>query len=233
MRLAIMQPYFLPYIGYWQLMAAVDTFVVYDNIKYTKKGWINRNRMLLNGEAVTFSLPLAKDSDDLDVVQRRLADTFQRAKLLAQLEGAYRKAPHFAEVRPLLEQVVMHPQDNLFDYLWHSIACVAKHLGLNTQLVRSSDIAIDHTLKAQDKVLALCRALQATTYVNAIGGLELYERPAFEAQGTRLQFIRSTWAPYPQWPNQAHVPWLSVVDVLMFNPLSQVQAALSTDCAWL
>ena len=80
-----MQPYFLPYIGYWQLMAAVDTFVIYDNIKYTKKGWINRNRMLLNGEAVTFSLPLAKDSDDLDVVQRRLADTFQRAKLLAQL----------------------------------------------------------------------------------------------------------------------------------------------------
>jgi hypothetical protein len=228
-----MQPYFLPYIGYWQLMAAVDTFVIYDNIKYTKKGWINRNRMLLNGEAATFSLPLAKDSDELDVVERRLADTFQRSKLLAQLEGAYRKAPHFTEVRPLLVQVVMHPEDNLFDYLWHSIVCVANHLELPTTLVRSSTIHIDHDLRAQDKVLALCQAAGAQTYVNAIGGLELYERPAFAAQGIDLQFLRSTWQPYPQWPNLPHVPWLSVVDVLMFNPLHKVKADLRSDCEWL
>ena len=218
-----MQPYFLPYIGYWQLMAAVDTFVVYDNIKYTKKGWTNRNRMLLNGEAATFSLPLAKDSDDLDVVQRRLADTFQRTKLLAQLEGAYRKAPYFAEVRPLLEQVVMHPQDNLFDYLWHSIACLAKHLGLNTHLVRSSDIAIDHDLKSQDKVLALCAATGASTYINTMGGRELYAPQAFAERSITLQFIRPTEVSYPQFGN-AFVPWLSIVDVLMFNPIEQVRS---------
>lgn len=229
MRLAIMQPYFLPYIGYWQLMASVDMFVVYDNIKYTKKGWINRNRMLLNGEATTFSLPLAKDNDDLDVMERRLADSFQRDKLMARLVGAYRKAPHFAEVSPLMEQVVMHPARNLFDYLWHSIDCVSKHLGLTTALLRSSVVDIDHGLKAQDKVLALCQALDARTYINAIGGLELYERPVFEKCGIQLQFIRSCWAPYTQWPGQVHVPWLSVVDVLMFNPLRKVQAALRTE----
>lgn len=224
-----MQPYFLPYIGYWQLMASVDIFVVYDNIKYTKKGWINRNRMLLNGEATTFSLPLAKDSDDLDVMERRLADSFQRDKLMARLVGAYRKAPHFAEVSPLIEQVVMHPAGNLFDYLWHSIDRVSRHLGLTTTLLRSSVVNIDHDLKAQDKVLALCQALDAKTYINAIGGLQLYERPVFEKCGIQLQFIRSCWAPYTQWPNQVHVPWLSVVDVLMFNHLPKVQAALRTE----
>lgn len=232
MRLAIMQPYFLPYIGYWQLMASVDTFVVYDNIKYTKRGWINRNRMLLNDEPTTFSLPLAKDSDDLDVRERRLADSFQRDKLLARLEGAYRKAPYFPDVLPLIEQVVMHAEDNLFEYLWHSIDCVSKHLGMTVSLVRSSEVDIDHGLKAQEKVLALCKALGATTYINAIGGQELYERPAFEAKGIQLRFIRSTWTPYAQWPGEVHVPWLSVLDVLMFNPLRKIKSALQSDREW-
>ena len=90
MRLAIMQPYFFPYIGYFQLIAAVDQFIVYDNIKYTKKGWINRNRMLQNGKDVMFSLPLKSDSDFLDVCERELAADFNRDKLLNQLKGAYR-----------------------------------------------------------------------------------------------------------------------------------------------
>ena len=88
MKLALMQPYFLPYVGYWQLLAAVDEFIVYDNIKYTKKGWINRNRMLRNGEDVMFSLPLQGASDSLDIVERELSDSFDREKLLSQFSGA-------------------------------------------------------------------------------------------------------------------------------------------------
>ena len=95
MRLAIMQPYFFPYIGYFQLIAAVDMFIVYDNIKYTKKGWINRNRMLQNGKDVMFSLPLKSDSDYLDVCERELAADFNRDKLLNQFKGAYRRRPVF------------------------------------------------------------------------------------------------------------------------------------------
>lgn len=229
MRLAIMQPYFLPYIGYWQLLAAVDKFVVYDNIKYTKKGWINRNRLLVNGEACTFSVPLAKASDELDVAERRLAESFNRSKLLAQFVGAYCKAPHFEDVRPLLVDVVMHPASNLFDYLLNSIVCVCKHLGVSTPLVRSSTIAIDHALKGQDKVLAICSAMGATEYLNAEGGLSLYERSAFTRRGVALQFLRSSLPPYKQWAGSPHVPWLSIVDVLMFNPISKVQLALKTD----
>jgi len=225
MRLAIMQPYFLPYIGYWQLMGAVDAFVVYDRIKYTKKGWINRNRMLQNGDAATFSLPLAAGSDQLMVCERELAASFDRRKLLAQFEGCYRKAPQFEALRPWLQGVVLDPANNLFDYLWQSIAKTRDQLGLTTKLIVSSEVAHDESLKAQDKVLAICKALGATTYVNAIGGLELYEREAFAAEGIELKFHKVRPFEYAQFGN-AFVPWLSILDVLMFNPAAVVDDAV-------
>lgn len=221
MRLAIMQPYFMPYIGYWQLMGAVDAFVVYDRIKYTKKGWINRNRMLLNGGDAMFSLPLAAGSDQLMVSERELAPTFDRRKLLSQFDGAYRKAPRFEAVRPWLQDLVLDPANNLFDYLLQSIVKTRDHLGLTTKLIVSSDVAHDESLKAQDKVLAICKALGATTYVNAIGGQELYEREAFAAEGIELRFHKARPFEYAQF-GQAFVPWLSILDVLMFNPAAVV-----------
>lgn len=227
MRLAIMQPYFLPYVGYWQLMAAVDSFVVYDRIKYTKKGWINRNRLLQNGASATFSLPLAAGSDSLMVCERELAPSFERRKLLAQFEGAYRKAPQFEALRPWLQDLVLDPSNNLFDYLWQSIGKVREQLGLTTRLIRSSEVAHDESLKAQDKVLALCGAMGATTYINAIGGLELYEREAFAERGVALQFHKASLVEYPQ-AGAPFVPWLSVLDLLMFNPREAVQDAVRT-----
>jgi hypothetical protein len=225
MRLAIMQPYFLPYIGYWQLMGAVDAFVVYDRIKYTKKGWINRNRMLQNGDAATFSLPLAAGSDQLMVCERELAPSFDRRKLLAQFEGCYRKAPQFEAMRPWLQDLVLDPANNLFDYLWRSIVKTRDQLGLTTRLIVSSEVQHDENLKAQDKVLAICKALGATTYVNAIGGLELYEREAFASEGIELKFHKARSFEYAQFGN-AFVPWLSVLDVLMFNPATVVDDAV-------
>jgi len=222
MKLAIMQPYFLPYIGYWQLMRAVDVFVVYDNIQYTKKGWINRNRMLLNGSDAMFSLPLKADADGLDVCDRSLAPSFDRSKLLRQFEGAYRRAPYFEETFPLLQRIVRGEADNLSEYLRGSIEAMHDHLGLSTELRISSHVAIDHGLKGQDKVLALCSALGAETYVNPIGGTELYDKAVFAAHGVELQFIRSQPFEYPQF-GAPFVPWLSIADVLMFNPLSTVR----------
>src|SRR6267378_6743344 len=108
MRLAVMQAYFFPYIGYFQLIAAVDLFIVYDNIKYTKKGWISRNRMLQNGKDVTFSLPLKSDSDYLNVCERELASNFNRDKLLNEIKGAYARAPYFSKTFSLLEQIMRH-----------------------------------------------------------------------------------------------------------------------------
>jgi hypothetical protein len=224
-RLAIMQPYFFPYIGYFQLIQAVDQFVVYDNIKYTKKGWINRNRMLQNGKDVMFSLPLKDASDSLDIYERELAADFKRDKLLNQIMGAYRLAPHFAQTFPLIEQIVRHEDPNLFRFLRHSIEKLCAHLCLTTQIRNSSGIAIDHGLKGQDKVLALCKAVSANTYVNAIGGRGLYSKEAFLESGIELKFTQPKSFEYPQF-GDAFVPWLSIIDVMMFNPLDTIKTCI-------
>lgn len=216
-----MQPYFLPYIGYFQLIAAADVFVVYDNIKYTKKGWINRNRMLVNGSDAIFSLPLKKDSDALTLVERQLAADFNRQKLLNQFSGAYARAPYFAQTFPLIERIVRCEDDNLFRYIHHAIVAICAHLGITTTIKISSGIDIDHDLKKQDKVLALCRAAGATTYINAIGGVELYAHDEFTRQGIDLRFIKSQRCDYVQFDNE-FVPWLSILDVMMFNSRAEI-----------
>ena len=216
MKVAIMQPYIFPYIGYFQLIAAVDAFVVYDNIKYTKKGWINRNRYLLNGQPATFSLPLRKESDELDIRDRHLSADFNRGKLAGQLREAYRKAPHFSATNALVEDVIGNPADNLFDYLHHGLARTCQHLGITTPIVVSSTIDADHSLRSQERVIAIAKAVGASEYINPIGGLELYSREAFARQSLALGFQRSRAIEYPQF-GQEFVPWLSIVDVLMFN----------------
>ena len=226
MKLAIMQPYFFPYIGYFQLIAAVDMFIVYDNIKYTKKGWINRNRMLQNDKDMTFSLPLKSASDTLDVCDRELAADFNRNKLLNQFKGAYRRAPYFAQTLPLIEKIVQYEDTNLFRFLHHSIVRTCEHLGITTEIRVSSGITIDHDLKNQDKVLALCESVGASTYVNAIGGMELYSKKMFLEKGIDLKFIQSKPFEYPQFGG-AFVPWLSIIDVMMFNSVEVIQRQLT------
>lgn len=221
-----MQPYFLPYIGYFQLLASVDQFIVYDNIKYTKKGWINRNRMLLNGRDAMFSLPLKKGSDLLDVVERELAADFDRTKLLNQFKGAYGRAAQFESTYPILERIVLHEEANLFRYIHHSIVQLCEHLSIDTDIRISSEMHIDHELKSQDKVLALCKAAGADTYINTIGGIELYAKADFRIQGIDLQFIKTKPFEYAQF-GDAFVPWLSILDVLMFNPLNTVRSYIN------
>ena len=221
-----MQPYFFPYIGYFQLIAAVDQFIVYDNIKYTKKGWINRNRLLQNGKDEMFSLPLKSASDYLNVCERELAADFNRTKLLNQIKSAYQRAPYFVQTFPLVEQIVRYEDTNLFRFLHHSIARTCEHLGIATEIRISSGIAIDHDLKNQDKVLALCEAVGASTYVNAVGGMELYSKKMFREKGIELKFIQSKRFEYAQF-GDAFVPWLSIIDVMMFNSKEETLASIT------
>jgi hypothetical protein len=224
---AIMQPYFLPYIGYFQLIAACDLFVVYDNIKYTKKGWINRNRMLRNGSDAMFSLPLQGAPDHLDVDQRQLAATADRHRWLAQLKGAYGQAPHYRTTLPLLERIAACADDNLFRFLHHALVATCAHLGIDTPIRIASNVPADHGLTSQDRVLAILEALGARRYVNPIGGTELYSRDTFEQHGIALHFLRARPLAYPQF-GADFVPWLSIVDVLMFNPLETVRGWVRT-----
>lgn len=213
-----MQPYFLPYIGYFQLIASVDQFIIYDNIKYTKKGWFNRNRILLNGRDVLFSLPLKSDSDFRNVIERELADNFNREKLLNQLEGAYNKAPYFQDAFPIIKSIVLNPGNNLFDYIYSSIIHLCKCLHINTEIKISSQIPINHSLKGSSKVIEICKFLGGSTYINPIGGLNLYEKSHFKSNQLQLLFIKPNDFQYNQFEHP-FVPWLSIVDLLMFNSI--------------
>lgn len=225
-RLAVMQPYFLPYIGYFQLIKAVDQFVIYDNIKYTKKGWINRNRFLLNGKDKVFSVALRAGADSLDVAQRVVSESFDRSSLLKQFEAAYRKAPHFERAFPVIEKLVRYESNDLFSYILHSLRSVCDYLGIDTDIVVSSSQNIDRALSGQERVIAICKFTTAGHYINAIGGQELYDRKAFQAQGITLNFLKSRPYEYVQFGND-FVPWLSIVDVMMFNPVESIQTYLT------
>ena len=217
-KIAIMQPYFFPYIGYFQLINSVDEFVIYDNIQYTKKGWINRNRILVNGSDSLISLTLKKDSDFLDVVQRQLSDSWtkDRLKLLNQIKGNYQKAPYFKEVYPLIEKCILNAKVNLFDFIYDSLILILDFLEIKTKITISSTINIDHTLKSKDKVIAICKEQCAEIYINAIGGMELYDKSEFLINNIQLNFIKSSPIIYKQYDNQ-FVSWLSIIDVMMFN----------------
>ena len=228
MKLSIMQPYFMPYIGYFQLIAASDIFIIYDNIKYTKKGWINRNRILQNNKISVFTLPLKKDSDELHIYQRSLTIDFNPEKLLNQFKGAYAHATYAKQTFPLLEKILTYQDRNLFRFIHHSIILFCEYFSLSTDIKLSSSIDIDHNLKNQDKVLSLCSKTGATTYINPIGGMDLYSREVFQREGIELKFIKTGSFEYQQFNNE-FIPWLSIIDLLMFNPITAVRNQITTN----
>lgn len=230
MRLAIMQPYFMPYIGYFQLINVVDEFVLYDNIEYTKKGWINRNRILVNGKDEYVSISLKKDSDFLYVNQRFLSDSSlaEMNKILKKIGEVYRKAPHYTQTMSLLNDIFLYEEKNLFEFIKHSILKTLTFLNIQTSIVISSTIPIQHHLKSEEKVLAICKNRQAQTYINPIGGLTLYSHATFKQNQINLQFIKSNHFQYPQFNNE-FVPWLSIIDVLMFNGVDKVKHLINTE----
>jgi hypothetical protein len=225
-----MQPYFFPYIGYFQLINAVDSFVLYDDIQYTKKGWINRNRILQNGRDCYVTLPLKKASDYLDVNERYLADTWpkEHKKLIDKLINCYRKAPYFNEVFPVIEQIIKAEHNNLFDYLYNSLIELVSYLNINTDIVVSSTLNINNALKGEQKVIEICETMKATHYINSIGGMELYGKNTFAHKKINLHFLKSNNIKYLQLNND-FVPWLSIIDVLMFNSLYKIQSYLYDD----
>jgi hypothetical protein len=228
MRLAIMQPYLFPYLGYFQLLDCVDAFILYDNIQYTKKGWINRNRILLNGEDHMFTVPLQKDSDYLNVNERFLSETASKEinKILGQIKSSYSKAPYFKEVFPLVESIFLCADKNLFNYVLNSINGIKNYLSIETPIVISSAVNIDHSSKGKDKVISFCKALQAGIYLNPIGGMGLYNKQEFFQNGIILEFLRMNDIEYSQGDNE-FVKALSVIDVMMFNSKQQIRNLLN------
>jgi len=228
MKIGIMQPYIFPYIGYFQLINSVDEFIIYDNIQYTKKGWINRNRILTNGKDQLITLPIKKDSDYLNIVERELSESWEKDKnkILNIIKSSYNKAPYFQETFELILKCLNNPKTNLFKFIYDSIILINGYLEIKTPIVISSTVNIDHTLKSQNKVLSLCKEQNADVYINSIGGIELYDKEIFKQNGIELNFIKSNPIKYKQFNNE-FVPWLSIIDVMMFNSKAKIQEYLN------
>lgn len=217
MKLGIMQPYFFPYIGYWQLMNAVDTYVIYDDVTFIKNGWINRNRILINGEARYFNLPITGASSFVLIKDVKVnPDRKQMEKLLKTIELSYKKSCCYQEIMPLMEDILCCGKEYMAELLEYQIRKVAEFLDMKTKILLSSkDVNKDSELHAQDKVLDICRNLGAAEYYNAVGGQELYDKEEFAKRGIKLSFLSTQNVQYKQLKNE-FVPYLSIVDVLMF-----------------
>jgi len=228
LKVAIMQPYFLPYIGYWQLFNIVDIFVIYDDIKYTKKGWINRNRFLNNKKYEYFTIPIKNDSDSLNIVDRVISDDFERdkEKLFRKFESTYKKAPYYHEGMGVLIDVFSFPDKNLFNFIFNSINTIGVNLGINSNLIISSSLNIDNNLIGKYRVIEICKSLNATQYINPIGGVKLYDKQCFYEEGIKLYFQKVNEICYPQL-NDNFVPYLSIIDVIMYNGIEGAKEFLS------
>lgn len=223
MKIAIMQPYIFPYLGYFQLIKSVEKFVVYDDVNYIKQGWINRNRILLNDKDFLFVLNLEGASSFKLINEIELGNNVK--KILKTIEQAYLKAPYYKEVYPLIESLLLQSERNLAKYLFNQITAISRYLNIETELLLSSTIVKDNTLKGKDKVISICEKLKGSTYINAIGGKELYDKSDFLNHGLDLLFIKSRMISYQQFNNE-FIPWLSIIDVLMFNSKDKVQLLL-------
>lgn len=218
-----MQPYLFPYIGYWQLIHAVDTFVIFDDVNYIKKGYINRNSILVNGSPHLFTLSLIGASQNKHINEITVGNT--SVKLLKTLEMTYKKSPYFSSIYPLIEQIVLNDEKNLAKFIYKSFETIAHYLGINTKFIFSSDIKKNNRLKAEDKIIEICEIMGAKTYINPVGGKELYRKEHFHLHNINLYFLNSEPIKYRQFEYE-FVPYLSIIDILMFNSKSEIQDML-------
>jgi hypothetical protein len=223
-----MQPYWFPYIAYFQLVAAVDTFVEYDDVNYINRGWINRNFILLQGRPHLLTVPLKKASQNKKINEIEHAlDEKIIVKILKTIGGSYKNAPFFDDVFALTVKVMTCNKASLADFIHYSLKSICKYIGIDTLILRSSQLDQDHTLSAAERLMAITKSLNGARYINAINGKKLYRQEAFEANGINLQFIDMQPIQYKQFGSQ-FIPNLSILDVLMFNPINRVQHFLNS-----
>lgn len=224
MKLAITQPYLFPYIGYWQLIAAADRFVLLDDVNYIKKGFINRNRILYGNSDHQFTISLDHPSQNNLIMDSKLsADPESRMNFLRLVQDAYRHAPYYDAVYPLIERVMTNNELDLTEFIFYSIRETAAYLGVKTEFTKSSLVEKDPALRAQDRIIAICKKLDADTYINPAGGRELYDQETFAANGLQLYFIdmKQDMVRYKQFA-EPFIENLSIIDVMMFNSVEEI-----------
>ena len=209
MKVAIMQPYFFPYIGYFQLIHSVDLFVIYDDVNFIKKGWINRNQLIIRGEEHLFTLPVEKLSQNKKIRELFLKDdSVWWNKFSKNLHLNFFSSPFFNETSELFHQISNFQDRNLANFVGNSIEQICSHLNLKTKTMYSSELNVADSFTGEQRILEICKILGASTYINAINGKHLYSKEHFSNKGIDLRFIS-----------------LKKDSILSFNPyLSTLQA---------
>lgn len=223
-----MQPYIFPYIGYFQLISAVDKFIFFDDINFITRGWINRNNILINGEAHLFSIPLKKASQNLLITEIKLAaDRTWKKKFLRKITFAYKKAPFYKSIYPILSTLFNTDYECISALNVASIKTVFCYLELPFVFTLSSQLNHDRSLKGTDKVIDICRIERATTYVNLPGAGAMYANKLahFHSNNITLELLQVPTIEYKQF-NKPFRPFLSIIDILMFNSVDQVRIML-------
>ena len=217
MKLAIMQPYLFPYIGYFQLIRASDRFVFYDDVNYIKQGWINKNRIFINGVIFDFTVPLSKASSFRRICDTRIDEksySFWKDKLYKALEQGYRKARYFAEAMCVVDRVFASRVEFISELAALSVLETARYLSLETQFVVGSRHYANANYRGQARVIDICLREGASHYINPAGGVDLYQHANFNAYGIDLSFLRPDLQAYDQ-QCETFVPGLSVIDIMM------------------
>lgn len=230
MNLAIMQPYLFPHIGYFQLINAADKFVIYDDVNFIKGGWINRNNILVNKKANLFTLPLSQLSPFTLIKSteiNRVLFAHWKNKFFRTVEQAYKKAPYYKIVLPIISEGFNITSGNSISKLAiTALRSVCNYLEIQTPFVESSSIYNNKHLSGKERVIDICKQEKAEQYINTIGGKELYDKTEFEANSIKLNFIKSKKIIYKQFDHE-FVPSLSIIDVMMFNSPVEINEMLN------
>ena len=188
MIIAANQPYFLPYISYWQLINASDVFFVGDNYAYIKHGWINRNKILYRGAPELFGIAVSKASSFSMISELHVANTDKHRKM-NKLYEAYHKAPYYEIGSQLMEEILDCQEEVLSEFLISSIKTICRYLEIFTPIHRTSELEGNDAFKREERIYDMCHRLNADTYINLIGGKALYDVEEFAKQGINLRFI--------------------------------------------
>ncbi len=227
MKLAIMQPYLFPYIGYFQLINAVDKFVVYDDVTFIKSGWVNRNRILVNNMEYLFTIPLTNASSHILIKDIQISTNQKWAnKLLKTMEQSYKKAPYFEETFPLILKVINMKTKFIRDMNLKCFQLINAYIGIETLIKETSTQYKNNNMARQERVIDICLVEKTQKYINAINGKELYDENFFLQNGLEILFIKPKKVKYSQYNNK-FIPWLSIIDIMMFNPPSMIKKMLN------
>jgi hypothetical protein len=215
-----MQPYLFPYLGYFQLICAVDKFVLFDDAQWIR-GWINRHNILFQDKEKLVTLAVQNHPSRCSI-NEVIIDSSARENYLQLIESAYKKAPFFSDIFAIVENILGYEENNLSKFILNSLQRLSYTLEIDTEFLRSSTIEYDRGSNASNKLIEITKSLGAKTYVNTIRGEKLYNKEDFLTNNLELKFLNRTIKPYKQFKAD-FVPYLSIIDVLMFNGIEKTK----------